>query len=73
MAGIGPAAQRNPQVPAHWMLFFLASDVDGIAAKAKELGGALHLAPMSMGDARMAALGDPQGAAFSIIRPPSGA
>jgi len=71
MAGIGPAAQRNPQVPPHWMLFFLAADVDGIAAKAKELGGTLHLAPMSMGDARMAVLADPQGAAFSVIRPPS--
>ena len=54
-------------VPA---LFFLAGDVDGVAAKAKELGGAEHLAPMSVGGARLAVLADPQGAAFSILQPP---
>ena len=70
IAGIGPLAQRNPQVPAHWMLFFLASDVDGIAAKAKELGGVVHVPPISMGEARMSVLADPQGAMFSVIRRP---
>jgi predicted enzyme related to lactoylglutathione lyase len=72
VAGIGPVAQRNPQVPAHWMVFFLATDVDGIAAKAKELGGVVHMPPISMGEARMSVLADPQGAVFSIIRPPAG-
>jgi predicted enzyme related to lactoylglutathione lyase len=65
-------AQRNPQVPAHWTVLFLATDVDGIAAKAKELGGVVHMPPMSMGEARMSVLADPQGAVFSIIRPPAG-
>lgn len=68
MAGIPPAAFRNPAVPPHWMLFFLVNDADGLAAKAKELGGKEHMAPMSAGNARLAVLSDPQGAAFSIIQ-----
>lgn len=71
IGGVPPSAYRSPQVPAHWMLFFLAEDVDGLAAKAKETGGTEHLPPMSMGSARLSVLADPQGAAFSIIRPPA--
>lgn len=71
IGGIPPAIYRKPDVPAQWMLFFLAGDVDTLAAKAKDLGGAEHLAPASMGGARLAVLADPQGAAFSIIQPPS--
>lgn len=69
IGGITPPAHRNPSAPPHWMLFFLVDDVDGLAAKAKALGGAQHLAPMSVGGARIAVLADPQGAAFSILRP----
>jgi len=67
IAGIPPAAHRNPAVPPHWMLFFQVSDVDGLAAKAKQLGGKEHMAPMSVGGARLSVLADPQGAAFSIL------
>jgi predicted enzyme related to lactoylglutathione lyase len=44
----------------------------GLTVKAKELGGAVHLAPVSMGGVRLSVLADPQGAAFSIIQPSSG-
>ena len=71
IGGIQPSSYRNPNAPPHWMLFFLMSDVDGAAAKAKELGGAQLVPPMSMGSARLSVLADPQGAAFSIIRPPA--
>lgn len=70
IGGIPPAVYRNPNTPPHWMLFFLAGDVDPLAAKAKELGGAVHMPPTSMGGARFSVLTDPQGAAFSIIKPP---
>jgi predicted enzyme related to lactoylglutathione lyase len=70
IGGIQPAAYWNPNAPPHWMLFFLVGDVDGLAAKAKGLGGAEHLAPMSVGGARLSVLADPQGAAFSILQPP---
>jgi predicted enzyme related to lactoylglutathione lyase len=63
--------QRNSTSPPHWLLFFLCDDVDAAAAKTIESGGAVHLAPMTMGGARFAALADPQGAAFSIIKPPA--
>jgi predicted enzyme related to lactoylglutathione lyase len=65
------AAPQGTNIPAHWMLFFLSDDVDGVAAKSKELGGAEYFPPTSMGGARFAALADPQGAAFSIIKPPA--
>jgi predicted enzyme related to lactoylglutathione lyase len=71
IGGVAPAAFRNPKTPPHWMIFFLAADLDAVAAKAKQLGGAEHLPPTSMGGARLAVLADPQGAAFSIIRPPA--
>ena len=70
IGGIPPLAYRKADAPAHWMLFFLVEDVDGMAAKAKSLGGGEHLAPMSAGGARLAVLADPQGAAFSILKPP---
>ena len=70
-AGVAPAAMRNPAAPPHWMPFFLSADVDAASATAAKLGGAVHLPPVSMGDIRMAVLGDPQGAAFSVIRPPA--
>ena len=59
-------------MPPHWMLFFLVGDVDGLAAKAKQLGGKEHLAPMSAGSARLSVLADPQAAAFSIIQTGAG-
>jgi predicted enzyme related to lactoylglutathione lyase len=71
IGGMPPAAYQNPQVPPHWMLFFQVADADGLAAKAKDLGGTVHLAPMSMGGVRLSVLADPQGAAFSVIQPPS--
>jgi hypothetical protein len=71
IGGIPPAVYRKPDTPPYWMPFFLAGDVDGLAAKVKELGGAEYMAPASMGGARLAVLADPQGAAFSIIQPPS--
>jgi predicted enzyme related to lactoylglutathione lyase len=68
IGGIPPAAQRNPYIPPHWLVYYLVDDVDASAAKAKLLGGAEHLAPMTMeGVGRMAVLADPQGASFAIF------
>lgn len=68
MAGIQSALPRNPNVPPHWMVCFETSDADGVAVKAKELGGKEYPAPMSMGKMRMAVLADAQRATFSIIQ-----
>jgi hypothetical protein len=32
-------------LPSHWLVYFAVSDVDETAAKAQELGGAVHMAP----------------------------
>jgi predicted enzyme related to lactoylglutathione lyase len=69
IGGIPSAAQRSPQTPAHWLPYFAASDVDAAAAKAKGLGGAVHLSPMTIeGAGRLAVLADPQGAVFAIFQ-----
>ena len=68
IGGVGPL--RGEGGRSHWMLFFIANDVEGVAAQAKDLGGAVQMGPIRMGPVQMAALTDPQGAAFSIIRPP---
>ncbi len=69
IGGIPPAAHRKPGVPPHWLAYFLVSDCDAAAAKAKQLGATFHLAPMSMENVgRFAVVADPQGAAFAIFQ-----
>lgn len=55
--------------PPHWLGHILVDDVDATAAKCKELGGSVYMAPMDMGEVgRMAILADPQGATFSAYK-----
>jgi predicted enzyme related to lactoylglutathione lyase len=69
IGGIPPADQRDPSVPPNWLIYYQVDDVDGTAAKAKQLGGAEYMAPMTMeGVGRMAVVADPQGAAFAIFK-----
>lgn len=67
--GIPPGAHRDPHAP-HWLAYFLVSDCDASAARAKELGAAVHAGPVSIVNVgRMAVIADPQGAVFAIFRP----
>jgi hypothetical protein len=69
IGGIPPAKHRQPNVPPHWLPYFLVSDVDATAAKAKEGGGNLCLAPTSMENVgRLSVIADPQGAVFAIFK-----
>jgi predicted enzyme related to lactoylglutathione lyase len=69
IGGVPPAQYRNPNAPPHWLPYFTVDDCDAIAAKTKELGGNVHLAPMTMENVgRMALLADPQGAVFAIFK-----
>jgi predicted enzyme related to lactoylglutathione lyase len=69
IGGIPPAQYRNPNAPPHWMLYFAVADVDASTEKAKSQGAAIHMPPMSVEKVgRMAILGDPQGAVFSIFQ-----
>jgi hypothetical protein len=57
-----------PGVPNHWHVYFGAADADATAARAAELGGSVLVEPFDTPVGRMAVLGDPQGAVFSIIQ-----
>ena len=70
IGGIPPASNRNSRVPPHWLVYFLTSDCDAAATKAKRLGARFHLEPTTMERVgRMAVLADPQGATFAIFQP----
>jgi uncharacterized protein len=68
IGGIPPATHRDPNTPPHWVAYFLVSDCDATAAKAKELGARLYVPPTSFEEGRFAVLADPQGAVFAIFQ-----
>lgn len=71
----GGVLKLTPQMAEHgvkpaWFPYFDVPDVDAFTLKAKEMGAAVFIAPMSMeGVGRMAMLGDPQGASFYLMDP----
>jgi uncharacterized protein len=60
--------QFPPEVPNHWMVYFAVADTDASAEKAKGLGATVMVPPTDIPPGRFAALTDPQGAAFTIIK-----
>ena len=52
------------EVP-HWSLTFTVADADAIAARARELGGALLVEPFDMPMVRSTTIRDPAGATFT--------
>jgi predicted enzyme related to lactoylglutathione lyase len=68
VAGMSDMADRFPdEVPAHWGVCFAVEDCDAGVDRAKELGGSVAAAAMTIDPGRFAVLVDPQGATFSII------
>ncbi len=52
------------------MLYFLTSNCEASAEKAKSLGAKIHNGPMTIENVgKMAVIGDPQGAVFAIFQP----
>jgi predicted enzyme related to lactoylglutathione lyase len=69
IGGIPPAGYSDPHVPPHWLPYFLTSNCDATAAKAKQMGAKFYLEPMTMENVgRFAVLADPQGAVFAIFQ-----
>jgi uncharacterized protein len=64
----GSMAPPMPGIPNHWQVYFAVADADATAARAAELGGAVPVPPFDSPVGRMAVIGDPQGAVFSIIK-----
>jgi hypothetical protein len=55
-------------VPPHWSPYFAVADCDATVERAKSLGGANPVPPFDIDVGRMAALADPDGATFYVIR-----
>ena len=71
IGGMMPMGDRYPpEVPPHWMTYFLVDDTDASAATAAELGGTVAAGPFEApGVGRIAVLNDPNGSAFSVMTP----
>jgi uncharacterized protein len=65
-----PDDAKKMNVPPHWMAHVQVDDVDKTAAKAKELGGKVHVPPMDIPKiGRFSIVADPQGASLSVFKP----
>jgi uncharacterized protein len=68
----GVAGAMKPPVEGmspFWGVYFSVADTDATVGNAKELGATVLAEPMDIPDVgRMAALTDPQGASFSVIK-----
>jgi uncharacterized protein len=58
--------QFPADVPPHWSVTFAVDDTDGTVARAAELGGSVVVPPFEAGPTRVAVLGDPAGAVFTV-------
>ena len=69
IGGIPPAHHRDPQAPAHWLIYFQVADVEATANKAQAQGGKILMPPRKMeGVGSFAIIADPQGAVFAIFK-----
>jgi predicted enzyme related to lactoylglutathione lyase len=68
--GMMPKPPGMPaHIPSYWMPYFMVTDVDADAAKAKQLGGKTMIPPQDIPNVgRFAIISDPQGAVFAIFK-----
>ena len=65
-----PQQQREAGVPPSWNSYITVEDIDASAARARELGAAVHAEPFDvLAAGRMAVIQDPQGAWFLLWQP----
>ena len=65
----GIMEKRAVDAPPFWLTYFAVDDCDASAAKAKSLGGQVHVEPTDIPNVgRFAVVMDPQGAAFAVIK-----
>lgn len=68
VATLGPIADNQPDVPAHWSVTFAVDDADATAERAAELGGEVVVPPFDAPWVRMTVITDPQGATFTASK-----
>lgn len=61
-------AVSPPATPPNWAVYFAVDDCDGIVEAAKAKGATVVAESMDIPPGRMAALTDPQGAMFAVIK-----
>jgi uncharacterized protein len=68
LAGAINGGIRPPQdgEPTHWLVYFTVASCDETLAAIREAGGSVIAGPMDTPVGRVAALSDPQGAAFAL-------
>jgi predicted enzyme related to lactoylglutathione lyase len=68
---VGGMLARPPMMPAEvpdlWAVYFSVANLDAAMTKVKELGGAVHMGPMTVAPGTFAMVSDPQGAQFVLI------
>jgi len=70
IGGVPPTRVLPPNVPPHWMLYFYVTDVAESTKKVQELGGKVHMGPMTLEKVgNMSVVTDPQGASFALFTP----
>ncbi|HEX4603418.1 MAG TPA: VOC family protein [Candidatus Angelobacter sp.] len=69
IGGIPPAAHRNPNIPAHWLVYFQVADPEAGTAKVAQLGGKILMPTRKMENVgTWSIVADPQGAVFSLFK-----
>jgi uncharacterized protein len=74
MTAKGMKTPDGKDVPPNWMYYVTTADLDAALARAKGKGARVINGPMEVpGGQRVVLLFDPQGAAFALVTPPTGA
>jgi predicted enzyme related to lactoylglutathione lyase len=70
VGGMLEIPKGHGDIPPHWLPYFAVADCDATVEKAKAAGGIVHMTPVEIPNVgRFAALADPQGAAFAVLKP----
>ena len=65
--GLMPMTEQNGDAPSYWLPYFTVTSTEGAVAKIRDLGGKLMAGPLDVPAGRIAAVSDPQGAAFALF------
>ena len=69
IGGIPPATHRNPQAPAHWLLYFQVAEPEAATNQAVKLGGKVLMPLRTMENVgTWSIVADPQGAVFALFK-----
>jgi predicted enzyme related to lactoylglutathione lyase len=69
VAGVCHARGANANLPAQWLVYVQAEDVEASAERTRELGGAVVDGPRGMGSLRFCVIRDPAGAVLALVGP----